>query len=169
MSSGVLGLDLGLTTGFCFGEPGSLTPTFGCIRLPGPECGYGERLGRLTNGISDLIVRFQPRILAKEAIIRLAAQNSAHVARLQFGYQACADEEGWRHSVEVVEEDADKIRLHVMGRSRWPKGVEVKPQIVQFVRQYGFDCHQHDQADAIVVWLWACRKYGAKLRQKHAA
>jgi hypothetical protein len=163
----VLALDLGLTTGYAVGVPGR-APQFGCLRLPGPAAGFGARFGALTNGISDLIVTHRPALIAKEAILRLAAQNSAHIARLQFGYQACADEEAWRHNVATVEADADAIRKSIIGRSRWPKGTDVKAKVIEWCREHGIDVRQSDQADAIVTWFWACETHAGALRRKAA-
>lgn len=167
-AGGILALDLGLVTGFAYGLPGSV-PIFGCVRLPGPAAGFGRRFCHLTNGICDLIVEHRPALLAKEAILRLAAQNSAHVARLQFGYQAIADEEAHRQDVEVVEEDVDLVRNHLIGRRRAPKGTEVKDWVIGWLRRRGFDVTQPDQADAIMIWLWACEVHGNKLRRPRAA
>ena len=72
-------LDLGLTTGLCWGAPGE-RPQFGCLRLPGPERGNGARFGALSNAVSDLITEHRPALVVKEAPMRLGGMTSTNTA-----------------------------------------------------------------------------------------
>ena len=157
----ILALDLGLTTGLCWGAPGE-RPQFGCLRLPGPERGNGARFGALSNAVSDLITEHRPALVVKEAPMRLGGMTSTNTARLHYGYHGAVEEGCWRRDVPCREEEADTVRKAMIGRSRWPRGTEVKAEIIKWVIARGIDCHQGDQADAVVLWLWACGVFGAR-------
>jgi hypothetical protein len=153
--SRILALDLGATSGWCFGARGG-DPRFGIFTLPGPGSRSGARFGPLANMCGDLIRRHQPTLVIKEAPMRFRAQNSAHTARQQYGYHAIVEDACWRNEVPLIEEEVDTIRKAIIGLCRVRKGHDIKDVCLRWCRDHGFQVRQADQADAVITWLWAC-------------
>jgi hypothetical protein len=164
----VVGLDLGVTTGFCVGPVGG-APNWGAWRLAGPAAPPGARWCGLSNMLSDLIVTHRPAFALKEAPLRMAAQSSELVRRSQLGLHACAEEACFRQELDLHEEGADPIRKAIIGRSRWPKGADPKREVMAWCNDHGYEVRQPDAADAILVWLYACATASRYLTRSAAA
>ncbi len=165
MAPVVIGLDLSTTAGWCAGPVGGI-PKWGAWRLAEASAERGARWGGLSNQLSALIVASEPALVVKEAPLRFAAQSSEMVRRSQYGLHAAAEEACWRLGIEPREVDADKVRMALMGRCRWPKGpdgarVDPKKMVLAWCRDHGFDVRQPDAADALMVWLYACEHFAA--------
>ena len=167
--AGVFALDLALVTGWCLAEPGC-RPVFGAWHLPRIG-GEGARYCALENEISEALQVHQPDKLVIEAPLPLPAymhpeggdwQTNSDAIRQQLGLRACAYSEAYRAEVQVFEVDAYTARREMMGTGRFPRGT-VKAHVMAWCRKQGWNVHEDNSADAVVLAAYTARQLGWRL------
>ena len=154
----ILCFDLGVTIGFAAGALDGY-PTAHAVVLAGTDPGW--RFGQAANTVRDLIVRFRPDSVWKEAPVVTTHGTTAHVLKLHYGLHAVCEEVSWRHGVPCTEVDADDVRQALIGRTRLRKvererKVTMKHLVAEGLVACGYDqlVRNHNTADAVALWLF---------------
>lgn len=158
MPSGVLALDISLSTGWCFGEARHIEagPLWGVWMLP-TNGDLGRRLVAFENELADAIHLHQPLVVAIEAPL-IGGKGSADTARLLLCLAGIAEATAYRWDRKYSECHVDTLRAEVCGRCRLTElesraGLHVKEAIVQpWVTRMGWGISEHNARDAAVVW-----------------
>jgi Holliday junction resolvasome RuvABC endonuclease subunit len=148
---GVLALDLSLSTGWALGGINDADPISGVWRLPGID-NLGRAFTALSNELEDAIALHQPRWVVAEAPLPDIRQTSA---RLLLGLSAHVESSCYRMGVPCFEVAVTTVRATVMGTGRFPKG-EAKQHVLAWCARRGWTDLTDDEADARLVWLYAC-------------
>jgi len=159
MKAGILALDLSSATGWVYGQPGALQAS-GLWKLP-PVIEPGRTFNALAGALADALATFQPEVVVMEAPLNLAAQTRHDTAYQQFGLAAITDTMADRYETPIYAVSVQNARRKVLGTARgWEK-----PAIVAWVQANGFPAvENHNIADAIVVWLYACATWKPRRR-----
>jgi hypothetical protein len=165
-SYGILSLDLSSKTGWCYG--GGLTgkrvpeaPVFGVWKLPAPTT-PGRQIVAFENELLDAIDHYQPRLVVYEAALPAHMQTHAGTAELLIGLAVMTDATCYRHEIEVRKEWPQTVRSKVMGPGNGRISSKDKEAgvIVRWLRERGYEVEDHNAADAILQWIYACQVRG---------
>jgi Holliday junction resolvasome RuvABC endonuclease subunit len=152
----VLALDMAPgVTGYCFGDLSSKLPSkHGFWRMPNIG-GEGAIYTAFANVLWDSIEELQPTALVIENPLPPQAQTDTSTAFKIYAMRGYCLEACNRHSVAFAGVGANDVRVGLLGRCRWPGGsAEGKKAIVRHVRSLGLPVSDHNEADAIMVWLF---------------
>ena len=168
---GIFALDLSSSVGWAYGRVDDVQPLTGVWLLPRDKP-HGARFAAYENELIDALARFQPGEVIMEAPMRLkaAATRSEAAARHQIGLAAYTEGEWWRHAGQpTYEADVNAVRLNVLGQCRWPSRDEVKPAIVSWCRDMGWNITDHNAGDAAVLWWYRrCMLLDSRSRRRAA-
>jgi crossover junction endodeoxyribonuclease RuvC len=157
----ILFLDLATVTGHCFGAPGE-TPIYGSYRIGRPGCELGEFLAIYIDWLSDRITVFAPDAIAFEAPILTAGKTDIQTARKLMSLSGCTELIAYRREIPAREVDNATIKKWFAGHGRADKNTMVRACVA-----LGFDPRgDHNTADAIAGWSYACSIAAPKLRQR---
>jgi hypothetical protein len=157
----VMAVDLSSHCGWASGKPGS-TPRFGVWELPS-IADAGRQAGAFADVFADAITVHKPRLVILEVDINLHRHNPAGTAEQQIGMAYLAGLICWRREVTMKRATASDARSAVLGRARWPEKGDAKAAVLAWCRQQGWDVLNHNAADALVLWQFACRLPAARL------
>ena len=147
----VLALDLGTTTGWCEGELGA-HPVYGSVRLVGSS--FGARFAALADFLQD---RFEspapPHQVVFEAPLPRTDAAGINAGRLGIGLASIVEYACHRYAIPCFESNTSRTRKQVTGRGGgWKSRDEGKRHVVDWCRANGFDPHDDNAADSIVLW-----------------
>jgi Holliday junction resolvasome RuvABC endonuclease subunit len=148
---GVLALDLARNTGWCLGPPFG-HPETGTWPLPNLG-GWVARAAALEKALGDFLAKWRPEQMVLETPLppQAATSNLAH--RSQYSLDTVAWLSGYWASVPVSAIDTYTVRREVLGQGQFSKD-EAKRAVMHHVRKSGIKAHNHDEADAALLWLW---------------
>lgn len=162
---GILALDLSLTTGVAYGGVRDTTPEFGRWRLNGGIARMGEAWVDLQNKMDDFCAIVRPSLV----VYALPYAKMQTTARLGLGFAAHAESACYRLDIDVREIPEGTARKAVLGRGHFAqrdddkkiiKGSarrEAKKASVEWCENKGWAVRDDNEADALVVWTYACR------------
>jgi Holliday junction resolvasome RuvABC endonuclease subunit len=150
---GILALDLASRTGWAYGPA--------TARLRRPEAfGYWQlgsasvHLARPWADLGDMLAPaldlYKPSLVVMEAPLPPSAHKHTRTARLLLGYCTVAELVCYRRKIQCKEQDASTVRKRLIG-----KGRPSKEEIVDWCRARGLEIHDHNAADAVVLWYFA--------------
>lgn len=151
---GVLALDLAGTAGWCYGDVDDIVPLFGIWRLP-KVGGEGARYAAFENTLIDHLNEWRPSWIVLEEALPPVAQTNTFSAYQQYTLRGITLAEAYRASIPWSSVSAQLARLEVLGRAR-PD--DKKEAVMAWCRHRGWLVHDHNAADACVVWEWHRRK-----------
>lgn len=150
----ILGMDLGLTSGWAFASSRYVPAVVGG---PKPVSGFidfrrhrhhaedhGGVYRALRQFVLDRIAVFQPRILVFEAPLEM--HKGAAAARLAFGMAAVVEEAGTSAGLHVVEFHVSAIKIHATGKGNVKKDV-----MLAAAKALGWSITENNEVDA--CWL----------------
>jgi Holliday junction resolvasome RuvABC endonuclease subunit len=152
---GILALDLSLSSGWGYGMLGE-RPSWGRWSLGKMADGHGVVCARLEDHIDDAIRLHRPRALVYEAPFISERQSNAATAFLLLGLATVAELIATRHEIQCHKFTSDQVRSKVLGKVPRGKAKIVKPIIMAWCRERGWDTHQDDEADALCLLQYAC-------------
>lgn len=169
VSGPILALDLGRTTGFAIGVPGSAPPHSGSMRLADRDDRIAVAFGALIKFLDDHFRRERPQMVVVEAPLTLGAflKMGNSEANVQFHFGAHAILHGmcdlW--SIKLVPCNNATVRKHFIGKGRLGSREATKSAVVsrcQLLKLIPRDCDDDDRADAVANWDWASATYGKR-------
>jgi hypothetical protein len=149
---GVLTLDLAGVVGWAYGPLAAVQPLFG--HWPRPKFGgEGAFYAAFDNTLAAKVEECRPSEIVLEAALALPGQTDMRSCRQQLTLRGFCYAEGYRSKTPVSEIDAYTARLEVLGTGRFPRG-EAKREVVAHCRARGIGVSDHNEADAVVLWIW---------------
>lgn len=160
---GVLALDLATKTGWCYGPIGAERPVWGVWQLPSPT-EAGRQGAAFRNQLLDAIDRYRPKLIMYEAALPAGAMPHAKTGELLIGLAFVADVACYDREVEARKEWPQTIRSKVMGpgNGRITSKQKNDGMIVRWLQARGLPVEDHNAADAILAWMFACHIRGKK-------
>lgn len=147
----ILALDLSSKVGWAVGREGKLSAQ-GTLFLPSPIT-WGDPLIALIDWLADTVTVFDPKECWVEAPLPAQAQTNARTARMQLFLTAAVHIVCCRRELPVMEAHASTVRAAVVGSGRAKKDA-----VMEWCRAQGHPYHDHNAADAIALWAYACRQ-----------
>lgn len=160
-TGGCLGLDLNgvgreaSSIGWAYGDLHWPLPRSGHWRLP-TIGGRGARYVAFVNLFNDILDEWQPKnVYIEQPLPPNIPNTNATTMRQIYAVLGFVEEACWRASVSFSGNHVDTIRVDVIGRCRWPgDGNATKAGVIDFVRNtLKMDVTNHDECDAIIVWM----------------
>jgi hypothetical protein len=163
----ILALDLSGRCGWTLGTPGDYLGG-GVVALP-PIIQPGRMFNALMDWMCDALsgdrpefLGIRPTFVCTEAPMELPAMVRCHMrtvdAYQQIGLAAVVDCACERYGVDCRQVPVLEARREILGKSRgWNK-----ESIVAWTRDQDFDPVDDNEADSIVIWLYACRFWRPK-------
>jgi hypothetical protein len=148
----VSGIDLGATTGVCFGPSPGATPSFASWNLRAES--RALRGLKLMAALNKHIADFGPDVIYVEAPMALAGVAkvgaSADVLLSLYGYDMLIRVVAESRGVRVEDVDVQKARYHFLGFK--PKSGEGKKAVAHRCKALGWRPDNHNESDAAAVW-----------------
>ena len=161
---GILALDVALLSGWAYGCVGD-DPVGGTWVLPQANGQLGERYIALDNELTTALIVLQPvlvvmapALLVQQKGLRFTLGLVAHVE------SACA-----RQEVVLREASESTARKHVLGAGRFESSTATKAAGMSWAVRAGYRPVDHNHADALVMWRYACDHAGELIRARIAA
>lgn len=151
----VLALDLATTTGWCEGELGQ-RPTYGSVRLKGNT--FGARFAALADFLALRMESPAPptQIVFESPVPNTSDKGGINQGRLGIGFASIVEYACYRFAIACFESSVSRSRKNVTGRGGgFGSRDGAKRHVTQWCRANGFDPHDDNAADAIVLWKHA--------------
>lgn len=151
----VLSLDLATVTGWCEGELGQ-RPTYGSVRLRGSS--FGARFAALVDFVQLRLESPAPpdQVVFESPVPNTSDKGGINQGRLGIGYASMIEYACYRLSVSCFESSVSRSRKKVTGRGGgFGSRDGAKRHVVEWCRANGFDPHDDNAADAIILWKHA--------------
>jgi Holliday junction resolvasome RuvABC endonuclease subunit len=158
----ILALDLAVTTGFAYGESGTI-PRSGVIRLKKPADGPEIAAFNAVCWIRDNIKRgeIMPDLVAVEAYVQPAAHKSSDSIILQYMLHGAVQAFCRCHAIRIESVSAQTVRKHFCGRAHAGERAQTKLMVVrraQLLKYLPKDCFDDNRGDACALFDWAAAK-----------
>lgn len=155
MPAKLLALDLGTTTGFAIGEPGSVTVTGTWGLKPGRYDGGGMRFVKFRARLDEINTAYGIDLVVFEEVRRHAGTDAAHVyGGLMATLQTWCEE----NSVPYEGVPVGTIKKFATG-----KGNANKDAMMAAVRGWGYEPADDNEADATALWHYRAIELGSTL------
>jgi len=162
----IFALDLGVHTGFAFGEVGAL-PASGTVVLKKPTEHRSVAFGNLMAWLDDEFRRAKPALVVKEAPLPLQAYktlgNAAFTVRVTHAMHGIVEGVCERFAIPFEEIADATVRKHFVGRANYGNRAATKAAVVQRCHLLGYmprESRDDNRADALATWDWAAATFG---------
>lgn len=165
----ILFLDLGRVTGWADGDPAAQYPESGAIELGRPGAPSAGQYKTLMLWVLERI-RSSPdpiRMVCFESpIAHLVIRQSAATKRILLGYPAVVETAAALSNIaDIREASIADIRRNLLGRGI-SKKEDAKTVVQQHLRALGVPFGDHNSADAVAGWYFACTAVDPKAGEK---
>lgn len=160
----ILSLDAATVTGWAYGRPGE-EPTFGVVEFGGGEGGNGEVISKFRAWCFETCYRLRPDELVFESPYvphipkkpdptKKSLFNPKTLRRL-YGIASEIEAVCWELRINCCESTIGEISNFFTGR--WGHGGREKKKaaFIARARQYGWNCTDDNEADAVALWAMA--------------
>lgn len=165
----IFSLDLGVRSGFAYGEPGG-RPSSGTVAL---KASSDHRCIAFSNLIAFLQERWsisKPALVVKEAPLPLQAfkslGNAAFTVRVTLGLHGVVEGMCTRFGIPFEDIADATVRRHFIGKANCGNRAATKAAVVQRCHALGYiprDCMDDNRADALATWDWAAATFGNRV------
>ena len=165
MSDAILALDIATRMGVAEGAPGE-TPNIFCIDF-GSRGGPAAERGLGVAEIFANAVRWATRVFSEHPpkLVVLEGMIPKYDKTVQCGLWAIISGIATLNNVPFEVAPIQTWRAFVLGNGRMPKR-EAKTRAIQVCTQLGWAVHNDDEAEAAMIWLWACAQEAPRLAPK---
>jgi Holliday junction resolvasome RuvABC endonuclease subunit len=165
--NGLLTVDVGTTSAFCFGITGCLVPTFGTHQFLKPkEVAYEPALDwAFSQWMIALIDQYHPAVFAIE--LPWIPHDSNKLNRSVFrivGFSRLAMMIAHSMGLDIKDWTITQVAKH-FGAGGLPSAAKKARTRAIVEQRYGWPCANEDESDAVAVWIFT----EAKLDQKASA
>lgn len=164
----ILALDLGVRTGFAFGEAGA-APRSGVVTLKDRDDKRDVAFGNLIAWLDKLLREDRPDLVLREAPLNLQAfrtlDNAAFTVRVTLGLHAIVEGICQRFGTQAEEVPDATIRKHFIGRANCGGRPATKAAVIQRCHVLGYmrrDCADDNRADALATFDYAAATFGKR-------
>lgn len=164
MDGTILAIDCGTVLGWTCGPPGA-EPEYGSHRVAAGGCAIGEFLDNYEQWLLRQVVDRRPHCLIFEAPIMTSGKTSIDTARKLLCLAGITEKVGYQRRVPMVREAANPtVCKFFTGRGRWASSDEKKRITVEVCRRLGWDPPDHNSADGLALWSFACSLLAPKVK-----
>jgi hypothetical protein len=160
----LLALDVATRMGWCLGEIDGNAPTFGALRLAPEGASSSAVFGGAFKWVADTVRVHKVNRIVMEAPLdprHLGPMTTRATGLRLIGLPAVVEAAAYLCGIHSIHEvRADKVRFDLLGVR--VKKANAKGKVMAGVQALGFDCTDDDAADALALWLHACKEMQAK-------
>ncbi len=147
----ILALDLGTTTGWAIGVPGTM-PICKSVSFPKASVsGPGRLYASFEDWLWDLIEVHQPVMIAYEAPMPPQAMKGINAGRIALSLVGHLEQVCYRATIPCYEQDVWAVRGYFVAH----RGAK-KEAVMAECRKRGWAFDTDNAADAAAVWAFAC-------------
>lgn len=155
----VLGLDIATTTGWAHGRVDAKAPKWGVIRFGGHNALPSEIFAAALTWANNFMRELKPDVLIVEALLPPTAMKNHtstavrdRLCGLNAIIIACAK---LNNVGEITSASVQDIRAHFINE-RSLRRQSAKEQVMEKCKSLGWNVPNHNAADAVACWSYAC-------------
>ena len=147
----VLALDLAITTGWAWGEPGG-APDTGHYRIGKPGASRAHVYREFRNWLDLLLrTRHTDLIVYESPALPMFMQGKTNISTIKMLIGLGEQLEEWAYEkIELREASVAQVRAHFIGSNM--KASLAKPLTMERCKQLGWSVETSDEADAAALW-----------------